>query len=274
MSRTLRLSVVVSFVLLAPALAAAQSTIIGVVRDSSGAVLPGVTVEASSDVLIERVRTAVTDSEGAYRLVDLRPGTYDLSFALPGFTSFKRTGLDPAGRVHRNHQRRAADWGDRGVDYRHRRIAGRGHDQRGAHPRAGPRGDGRHSHRPQHPGHGPADRRHQPQPARHRRRPRHAADLHVHARHDPGQQHRAGGRHDGQRPAARRRRAELLQRRDERRGQLPDERRRRRHGGGRRALEHDSARRRQPLQRRRQVRAAAGRLAVQQSHRAPHRHAA
>ena len=93
MSRTLGRLFVVSFVLLAPALAAAQSAITGVVRDTSGAVLPGVTVEASSEVLIERVRTVVTDSEGAYRLVDLRPGTYDLSFALPGFTSFKRSGL-------------------------------------------------------------------------------------------------------------------------------------------------------------------------------------
>ncbi len=93
MSRTLGRLVVVSFVLLAPALAAAQSTITGVVRDTSGAVLPGVTVEASSEVLIERVRATVTDSDGVYRLIDLRPGTYNLSFALPGFASFKRSGL-------------------------------------------------------------------------------------------------------------------------------------------------------------------------------------
>ena len=93
MSRIFGRLLVVSFVALIPALAAAQSTITGVVRDSSGAVLPGVTVEASSDVLIERVRSVVTDSDGVYRLVDLRPGTYDLSFALPGFSTFKRSGL-------------------------------------------------------------------------------------------------------------------------------------------------------------------------------------
>jgi len=93
MPRTVRLAVIVILALTTPVAAWAQSTIVGIVRDSSGAVLPGVTVEASSDVLIERVRAVVTDSEGAYRLVDLRPGTYDLAFALPGFTMFKRTGL-------------------------------------------------------------------------------------------------------------------------------------------------------------------------------------
>jgi hypothetical protein len=48
----------------------------GVVRDESGAVLPGVTVEAASPALIEKVRVAVTDSQGLYRIVDLRPGLY------------------------------------------------------------------------------------------------------------------------------------------------------------------------------------------------------
>lgn len=71
----------------------AQSSFTGVVKDSSGAVLPGVTVEAASDVLIERVRTVVSDSQGLYRIVDLRPGTYTLTFSLPGFNSFKRDAL-------------------------------------------------------------------------------------------------------------------------------------------------------------------------------------
>ena len=84
MSRTLGRLLVVSFVLLTPALAAAQSAITGVVRDTSGAVLPGVTVEAASDVLIEKVRTVVTDGDGAYRIIDLRPGTYIVTFTLPG----------------------------------------------------------------------------------------------------------------------------------------------------------------------------------------------
>ena len=79
---------------LLPASALAQSSIAGVVRDSSGAVLPGVVVEASSPVLIEKMRSVVTDGEGAYRVVDLRPGLYAVMFSLPGFTSMKREGID------------------------------------------------------------------------------------------------------------------------------------------------------------------------------------
>lgn len=79
-----------------PAVAHAQSAIVGVVKDTSGAVLPGVTVEASSDVLIEKTRSVITDGEGAYRIVDLRPGKYDVTFSLPGFSTFKREGLDLA----------------------------------------------------------------------------------------------------------------------------------------------------------------------------------
>ena len=71
----------------------AGSTITGVVRDTSGGVLPGVTVEAASPALIEKVRTAVTDAEGLYRLVDLRPGEYTVTFTLPGFNTFRREGL-------------------------------------------------------------------------------------------------------------------------------------------------------------------------------------
>jgi Carboxypeptidase regulatory-like domain len=70
------------------------SSVTGVVKDSSNAVLPGVTVEAASPVLIEKVRTAVTDEKGEYRISELRPGTYSLSFMLPGFTTFKRDGLE------------------------------------------------------------------------------------------------------------------------------------------------------------------------------------
>jgi hypothetical protein len=80
--------------ILAPVPAAAQSAFSGVVRDSSGAVLPGVTVEASSPVLIEKVRSAVTDGEGRYSIVDLRPGTYTVLFTLTGFNTFRRDGLE------------------------------------------------------------------------------------------------------------------------------------------------------------------------------------
>ena len=78
---------------LLPAVARAQSVITGVAKDTSGAVLPGVTVEAASDVLIEKVKSVVTDGEGVYRIVDLRPGTYAVTFTLPGFQTYKRDGL-------------------------------------------------------------------------------------------------------------------------------------------------------------------------------------
>ena len=74
-------------VVLAPAAAFAQASIAGVVKDTSGAVLPGVTIEASSPALIEKVRTVATDNSGQYRIVDLRPGTYSLTFTLTGFNA-------------------------------------------------------------------------------------------------------------------------------------------------------------------------------------------
>jgi hypothetical protein len=84
-------------VLLVPASAFGQGSLTGVVRDSSGGVLPGVTVEAASPVLIEKVRSAITDGAGLYRIVDLRPGTYTLTFTLAGFTTVRREGLELAG---------------------------------------------------------------------------------------------------------------------------------------------------------------------------------
>ena len=80
-----------------PATAFAQASLAGTVKDSSGAVLPGVTVEASSDVLIEKVRTAVTDGSGRFQLVDLRPGAYVVTFALPGFNALRRDGVTLTG---------------------------------------------------------------------------------------------------------------------------------------------------------------------------------
>src|SRR4030095_7425622 len=75
----------------------AQATIAGVVKDSSGAVLPGVTVEAASPALIEKVRTTATDGAGRYRIEDLRPGTYVVTFTLPGFVTLRRDGVVVSG---------------------------------------------------------------------------------------------------------------------------------------------------------------------------------
>jgi hypothetical protein len=83
--------------LLAPSLALAQASIAGSAKDSSGAALPGVTVEAASPVLIEKVRTAVTDDRGVFRIVNLPPGAYSVTFTLPGFNQVKRDGVELTG---------------------------------------------------------------------------------------------------------------------------------------------------------------------------------
>ena len=82
---------------LLPSAVYAQASIAGVVRDASGAVLPGVTVEAASPALIEKMRSVVSDGSGQYRIVDLRPGTYSVTFTLPGFATVKRDGLELSG---------------------------------------------------------------------------------------------------------------------------------------------------------------------------------
>src|SRR5438477_4227466 len=85
--------VVLALLAFAPA-ASAQSGIAGIVKDTTGAVLPGVTVEASSPALIERTSSAVTDAQVQYKIVDLRPGTYSVNFTLPGFNTVKREGIE------------------------------------------------------------------------------------------------------------------------------------------------------------------------------------
>ena len=87
---------------LVPVAASAQSraSIAGIVKDASGAVLPGVTVEASSPVLIEKVRSAVTDGTGQYRITELLPGPYIVTFTLTGFSTLKREGIELSGSLN------------------------------------------------------------------------------------------------------------------------------------------------------------------------------
>jgi hypothetical protein len=95
--RLCKIAAVFGFAVLLPVVASAQAAISGVVRDTSGAVLPGVTVEASSPALIEKVRVTVTDGAGLYAIENLRPGTYTVRFTLPGFSVVQRDGIQLQG---------------------------------------------------------------------------------------------------------------------------------------------------------------------------------
>src|SRR5260370_20049516 len=91
------LGIVLGLILLSASVwaqSATTGTIAGVVKDNSGAVLPGVTVEAASPALIEKVRTVVTDAQGNYKIVDLRPGLYAVTFTLTGFSTARREGIE------------------------------------------------------------------------------------------------------------------------------------------------------------------------------------
>ena len=91
--RFVRVSLIVAFALLVPLAAWAQSSITGIVRDMSGGILPGVSIEAASPVLIEKVRSVVSDERGLYRIVDLRPGPYTVLFTFAGFSTLRRDGI-------------------------------------------------------------------------------------------------------------------------------------------------------------------------------------
>ena len=97
MSRLGRLLFGLFALVLLPSSVYAQAAIAGVVRDASGGVLPGVTVEASSPALIEKVRSAVSDGTGQYRIEDLRPGSYTVRFTLGGFSTVSREGIELTG---------------------------------------------------------------------------------------------------------------------------------------------------------------------------------
>src|SRR5262252_9143506 len=99
-SRVIRLGCALLLAALLPISAWAQGqtgTIAGNVKDASGAVLPGVTVEVASPALIEKTREGVTDGAGQYKIVNLLPGTYTVTFTLSGFTTYKRDGIEVTG---------------------------------------------------------------------------------------------------------------------------------------------------------------------------------
>src|SRR3989441_12163199 len=92
-----RILLAFAWIAIVPSALYAQASITGVVKDPSGAVLPGVTVEAASPALIEKVRSVVSDGTGQYRILDLRPGSYTVTFTLTGFSTVKREGIELTG---------------------------------------------------------------------------------------------------------------------------------------------------------------------------------
>src|SRR5438445_3848551 len=92
-----RILLAFAWIAIVPSALYAQASITGVVKDPSGAVLPGVTVEATSPALIEKVRSVVSDGTGQYRILDLRPGSYTVTFTLTGFSTVKREGIELTG---------------------------------------------------------------------------------------------------------------------------------------------------------------------------------
>ena len=124
MTRSARWFVGILFALmLVPSAASAQSAISGLVTDTTGSVMPGVTVEATSPALIEKVRVVVTDGQGRYSIVDLRPGLYTVTFTLAGFSPLVRDADRIAVRLRRDGQCRALGRSALGIDHGFRRLS-------------------------------------------------------------------------------------------------------------------------------------------------------
>ena len=248
----------IAALLVPPTPAFCQPALAGLVRDSSGAVLPGVNVEAASPALIEKSRTVVTDGTGQYRIVDLEPGTYTVTFTLSGFATIRR-------EAHRAHRRRRDDDQCRPASRRGRprrspsperrpsSIRRRARNARSCSPtRCSPRSR-RLANLRQHPGHGArspvVDARRELHPVDDR--DRHEFLLHV-ARRPRQRRHGADRRHERRVGVRRRRRFELRLRFRQRAGGPGD--RRRRHGRARPwrpGVQHHSQDRRQHVQRQR-----------------------
>ncbi len=232
---------------LAPSIASAQSAISGLVRDTSGAVMPGVTVEVASPVLIEKVRSAVTDDQGRYTIIDLRPGIYTVTFTLPGFNTYRQEGLElPANftatvnaemRVGALEESITVTGAAPVVDVQNtQRQVVLNRELMDAVPTAR-----------NYSGTGLADAGRPHEQHRRRRQPADGTDLHDRQRLAPDRHHRAGRRHEPEQPDERRSGAGLLQRRGDGGNHLPDERRHRRRVDRRRPHQHDPEGRRQHL---------------------------
>src|SRR5258706_16182888 len=106
MLRCVRAILILVSLVVIPSIAFAQASIVGTVKDASGAVLPGVTVEASSPALIEKTRSVVSNGVGQYSIENLRPGTYTVTFSLTGVATPNRQGIEltasllPTGDAH------------------------------------------------------------------------------------------------------------------------------------------------------------------------------
>ena len=229
---------VLAGLLLLPGVVQAQSVIAGTVKDASGGVLPGVTVEASSEALIEKVRVVQTDGNGQFRIVDLRPGAYVVTFTLTGFQTLRRDGIELATdftatlnidmRVGALEETITVSGAAPIVDVQSaaavtvldkdaidnipsgRTIQGLGQLIPGVNLSLPDVGGSRAAH----------------------------ADLHVGARPERGPEHHHGRRPHGERPRGERRGAELLQRCGQPGNELPDGRRRRGSFRRRRQPEH------------------------------------